>query len=81
MVEVPNRPEYQSELFKQGLAVRREVLGGDYVDASLARADDFNAGTPMVGSGAQGRWCASRGWPDGSFHDSAGDHCAAGDGT
>jgi 4-carboxymuconolactone decarboxylase len=43
MVDVPNRPEYQSELFKQGLAVRRDVLGGDYVDASLARADDFNA--------------------------------------
>jgi 4-carboxymuconolactone decarboxylase len=43
MVDVPNRPEYQSELFKKGLAVRREVLGPDYVDASLARADDFNA--------------------------------------
>ena len=43
MVEVPNRPEYQSELFKKGLAVRREVLGADYVDGSLARADDFNA--------------------------------------
>lgn len=43
MVEIPNRPEYQSELFKKGLAVRREVLGADYVDASLARADDFNA--------------------------------------
>jgi 4-carboxymuconolactone decarboxylase len=43
MVDVPNRPEYQSDLFKQGLAVRREVLGPDYVDASLARADDFNA--------------------------------------
>jgi 4-carboxymuconolactone decarboxylase len=43
MVDVPNRPEYQSDLFKKGLAVRREVLGADYVDASLARADDFNA--------------------------------------
>src|ERR1700692_1848864 len=43
MVDVPDRPEYQSELFKKGLAVRREVLGADYVDASLARADDFNA--------------------------------------
>ncbi len=43
MVDVPNRPEYQSELFKKGLEVRREVLGPDYVDASLARADDFNA--------------------------------------
>jgi 4-carboxymuconolactone decarboxylase len=43
MPEIPNRPEYQSELFKKGLAVRREVLGADYVDGSLARADDFNA--------------------------------------
>ncbi len=43
MVDVPDRPEYQSELFKKGLEVRREVLGPDYVDASLARADDFNA--------------------------------------
>ena len=43
MPEIPNRPEYQSELFKQGLEVRRAVLGGDYVDGSLARADDFNA--------------------------------------
>ena len=37
------RPEYQSELFKKGLAVRKEVLGEDYVNASLARADDFMA--------------------------------------
>ena len=43
MVEVPNRTEYQSELFQKGLAVRREVLGADYVNASRARADDFNA--------------------------------------
>ncbi len=43
MTEHPNRPEFQSELFRKGLAVRREVLGADYVDGSLARADDFNA--------------------------------------
>jgi 4-carboxymuconolactone decarboxylase len=43
MPEIPNRPEYQSELFKQGLEVRRAVLGAEYVDGSLARADDFNA--------------------------------------
>ena len=43
MAAIPNRPEYQSELFQKGLAVRREVLGAAYVDASLARADDFNA--------------------------------------
>jgi 4-carboxymuconolactone decarboxylase len=30
-----------NERFNQGLAVRREVLGSDYVDRSLAAADDF----------------------------------------
>lgn len=29
------------ERFEQGLAVRREVLGSEYVDRSLAAADDF----------------------------------------
>ena len=43
MPDIPNRPEYQSELFKRGLEVRRDVLGADYVDGSIARADDFNA--------------------------------------
>ena len=38
MIDVPNRPEYQSELFKRGFEVCRDVLGGDYVDGSLARA-------------------------------------------
>ena len=31
----------RSEKFERGLKVRREVLGADYVDGSLARADDF----------------------------------------
>jgi 4-carboxymuconolactone decarboxylase len=30
-----------SEMFDRGLQTRREVLGADYVDASLAQADDF----------------------------------------
>lgn len=30
------------ERYDKGLAVRREVLGNDYVDRSLAAADDFN---------------------------------------
>jgi 4-carboxymuconolactone decarboxylase len=30
-----------SEMFDKGLRTRREVLGAEYVDASLARADDF----------------------------------------
>ena len=28
-------------LFKKGMPIRREVLGPDYVDASMARADEF----------------------------------------
>jgi 4-carboxymuconolactone decarboxylase len=30
-----------SEMFDRGLQTRREVLGADYVDNSLAQADDF----------------------------------------
>jgi 4-carboxymuconolactone decarboxylase len=30
------------ELFDKGLTVRREVVGAQYVDKSLASADDFN---------------------------------------
>jgi 4-carboxymuconolactone decarboxylase len=29
------------ELFATGLAIRREVIGAEYVDAALAEADDF----------------------------------------
>ncbi len=31
----------ESDLFKKGLEVRREVLGADYVDGSIAKADSF----------------------------------------
>ncbi len=31
----------ESKLFKEGLEVRRAVLGAEYVDGSLAKADDF----------------------------------------
>jgi 4-carboxymuconolactone decarboxylase len=31
----------QSELFAEGLAVRKEVLGAEYVDKSIKGADDF----------------------------------------
>ena len=31
-----------SDQFEKGLAIRKEVLGEEYVDASLANADDFN---------------------------------------
>jgi 4-carboxymuconolactone decarboxylase len=30
------------ELFEKGLRIRREVLGAEYVDASISQADDFS---------------------------------------
>jgi 4-carboxymuconolactone decarboxylase len=30
------------EMFEKGLAIRRAVLGADYVDKAIASADDFN---------------------------------------
>ena len=30
------------DLFERGLAIRREVLGADYVDKAIAAADDFS---------------------------------------
>jgi 4-carboxymuconolactone decarboxylase len=33
--------EVQSEKFKRGVATRKAVLGADYVEKSLAAADDF----------------------------------------
>ena len=37
----PYAPKNQ-ELFDQGLAMRRQVLGSEYVDASIKNATDFN---------------------------------------
>ena len=37
------RPEFGSEMFATGVQIRREVLGSDYVDRSLASANDFSA--------------------------------------
>ena len=31
-----------TDQFEKGLAIRKEVLGEEYVDAALAKADDFN---------------------------------------
>src|ERR1700757_3930884 len=31
-----------SERYDEGMQVRREVLGADYVDRAMAQADDFN---------------------------------------
>jgi 4-carboxymuconolactone decarboxylase len=47
-----------SEQFEKGLAVRREVLGKDYVDNSLAKADDFM----MAFQNITTEWCWGYAW-------------------
>ena len=37
------RPEFETDQFRKGLAIRREVLGDPYVDRSLSAADDVSA--------------------------------------
>lgn len=39
--QTPTRGTETAELFERGLEIRRKVLGADYVDGSLGRADDF----------------------------------------
>ena len=43
-----------NELYDKGLAVRKEVLGAEYVERQLAAADDFN--TPMQELVTQSCW-------------------------
>ena len=38
-----NRPEFNTEQFEKGLAIRREVVGDAYVNKSLENADDLSA--------------------------------------
>lgn len=54
-----------SDQFDKGLAVRKEVLGEEYVDAALAKADDFNRDfqnmvTEYAWGGSWGREVLSR---------------------
>jgi 4-carboxymuconolactone decarboxylase len=48
----------QSDQFKKGLDVRRAVLGADYVDGSLARADDFMMAFQEITT----EWCWGYAW-------------------
>ena len=54
-------------LFDKGMPIRREVLGAEYVDASMAKADDFmmsfQRATTTIAWGwawATRRWTARR---------------------
>lgn len=48
------------ELFEKGLAKRKATLGADYVEANLAKADDFT----MPFQEAMTEWCWGFGWGD-----------------
>ncbi|UTD29668.1 carboxymuconolactone decarboxylase family protein [Bradyrhizobium sp. WD16] len=47
-----------ASMFDKGLAVRREVLGADYVDGSLAKADDFMMAFQQITT----EWCWGYAW-------------------
>ena len=46
------------ELFDQGLKLRREVLGTEYVDGSLAKANDFMMAFQRITT----EWCWGYAW-------------------
>lgn len=48
----------ESEQFQKGLKIRREVLGPDYVDGSLAKADDFMMAFQRITT----EWCWGYAW-------------------
>ncbi|MBN8968825.1 MAG: carboxymuconolactone decarboxylase family protein [Rhizobiales bacterium] len=48
----------ESAKFKEGLKVRREVLGADYVDGSIAKADDFMMAFQTITT----EWCWGHAW-------------------
>jgi 4-carboxymuconolactone decarboxylase len=53
-----NRNETIAELFERGLALRREVLGPDYVDKSLQAANDFMMAFQRMTT----EWCWGYAW-------------------
>ena len=53
-----NRPEFDSELFKKGLEIRREVVGSSYVSKSLEDADAFTAPLQKLIT----EWCWGEVW-------------------
>ena len=48
----------QEQLFAEGLETRREVLGADYVDGSLAKANDFMMAFQRITT----EWCWGYAW-------------------
>ena len=48
----------RNDRFEKGLAIRRSVVGADYVDKSLAEADDFTAPLQQMIT----EWCWGEVW-------------------
>ncbi|MFH5923113.1 carboxymuconolactone decarboxylase family protein [Roseomonas xinghualingensis] len=48
----------ESEMFQKGLEVRRAVLGAEYVDGGLAKADDFMMAFQRITT----EWCWGYAW-------------------
>ena len=48
----------ESEMFQKGLDVRRAVLGAEYVDGGLAKADDFMMAFQRITT----EWCWGYAW-------------------
>lgn len=59
---MPNQPpsdsETQQALFDRGLALRRQVLGAQYVDDSMRKADDFMGAFQDITT----KWCWGYAW-------------------
>lgn len=53
-----SRDKTIGELFDEGLNLRREVLGSDYVDGSMARANDFMMAFQHITT----EWCWGYAW-------------------
>ena len=53
-----NRNETMNDLFDRGLALRREVLGAEYVDKSLTSANDFMMAFQRITT----EWCWGYAW-------------------
>jgi 4-carboxymuconolactone decarboxylase len=53
-----HRNETIDELFDRGLALRRDVLGADYVDNSLKNANDFMMAFQQITT----EWCWGYAW-------------------
>jgi 4-carboxymuconolactone decarboxylase len=48
----------ENEQFQKGLKIRRKVLGADYVDGSIAKADDFMMAFQRITT----EWCWGYAW-------------------